>query len=290
MVVSTDFFKTFYSNDQTLTPPTSRFFITLDSCEHLNGKHTVFGRVVSGQDTLQRIAKVDVDKNDRPLEPVLVSRCGELEKKKKKAAPPAEPALVSQSRDRGRKRRSGDSDVEMENSPEPRKPPKSRRQSDNMVDEGLRGRPRQRSGSRSPSKALSSHTESEESNSDSPARRHKRKRSPSPSRHTNHDGYERRRRSLPNQYRDERFGKVSASEDDDRYKPSPRRNHDRQDGQRWQQENDRHRKDDRYRPAKDRNPHADDGRLGGGGHDDHDPPVKFKGRGVMKYREPERQW
>ena len=53
--------------------------------------------------------------------------------------------------------------------------------------------------------------------------------------------------------------------------------------------------DDRYRPSRDRNKNGDDGRLGdgrlgGSAHEDYDPPVKFKGRGVMKYREPERQW
>ena len=47
---------------------------------------------------------------------------------------------------------------------------------------------------------------------------HKRKRSASPSRHG--EG-ERRRRSLPNQYRDDRFQRPR--EDDDRYRPSPRR-------------------------------------------------------------------
>ncbi|KAF2217875.1 hypothetical protein CERZMDRAFT_31145, partial [Cercospora zeae-maydis SCOH1-5] len=56
----------------------SQFFITLEPCPHLSGKHTIFGRLVAGDETLQRIAKVAVDKNDAPLEPVLISRCGEL--------------------------------------------------------------------------------------------------------------------------------------------------------------------------------------------------------------------
>lgn len=88
-------------------------------CEHLNGKHTIFGKLVSGEDTLQRIAKVDVDKDDRPLEPVLISRCGELERRKKKTPAPLEKTPPAQSRDRDRRRRSDGSDVEMSNSPEP---------------------------------------------------------------------------------------------------------------------------------------------------------------------------
>lgn len=259
-------------------------------CSHLNGKHTVFGQVVRGDETLDRIASVDVEEEKHsPLEPVLISRCGELEKRNKNAAARPHPELVSQdSRDRGRRRRSTDRDVEMEDSPEPRNMIKYRRQSDNVVDEGLRGRPRQRSGSRSSSRPLSTHSEDDgtESSTDrsSPAKVHKRKRSASPSRHG--DG-ERRRRSLPNTYRDDRF--TRPREDDDRYRPSPRRDDYRHPSRRHN--DSRHqdgRQDDRYRPSRERNPHEDYGRLGSGGsYDDHEPPVKFKGRGVMKYREPD---
>ena len=227
-----------------------------------------------------------MDKSDRPLEPVLISRCGELERRKKKAPAPAQ-NLISESRDRGR-RRSG-SDVEMSNSPEPGLPHKHRRQSDNLMDEGIRGRPRQRSGSRSrsPTRPHSSHEETEDSERGSPAKKHKRKRSPSPSRHVDTGSTERRRRSLPNQYRDRRTDRTDP--DDDRYKPSPRRDDYRHVSRKWE-DGGHSRKDNRYRPSRDRNPYGDDGRLGGGSHDDYDPPVKFKGRGVMKYREAERQW
>lgn len=255
-------------------------------CEHLNGKHTIFGRLLSGEDTLQRIAEVDVDKDDRPLEPVLISRCGELEKKKKKIAAPLDTPPPSQSRDRGRRRRSDGSDVEMSNSPEPGLLYKHRRQSDNLIDEGIRGRPRLRSGSRSPQRSRSVHDETEDSERGSPPKKHKRKRSQSPSRHAGLGSNERRRRSLPNQYRDRREARVDG--DEQRYKPSPRRDGQRHGSGRWE-ERERTRKDDRYRPSRERNPYGEDGRLGGGSYDDHEPPVKFKGRGVMKYREPERQ-
>lgn len=267
-----------------------RFFVTLEACPHLNGKHTVFGRLVSGQDTLDKIARVDVDNGDRPLEPVLIARCGELEKRnKKKAAPAPESLAHSNSADRGRRRKSDGSDDEMKDSAEPEKTRRSRRKSDNLVDEGLRGRPRQRSGARSVSQALSTPSEQEEEGDlHSPVKKHKRKRSPSPSRHLDVDhrdgeDYERRRRrSLPNQYGDERYNRNYG--DEDRYKPTPRRDDHRYAGGR---------RDDRYRPARDH--YGDDGRLngdgrlGGGGYDDgFEPPVKFKGRGVMKYREPGR--
>ena len=258
----------------------------------MTGKHTIFGRLVSGEDALQRMAKVDVDKNDRPTEPVLISRCGELEKRTKKAAPAgqARNAAVSNSRDRGRRRKSDASDVQMENSPEPGKIHQHRRKSDNLVDEGLRGRPRQRSDFRSPSHPPSVQEEDRGSDRSSPAKKHKRKRSPSPSRHANQGQYERRRRSLPNQYGDESRN-VSSYEDDDRYKPSPRRDDYRHRGHRRDDSDRNRRQDDRYRSSREQNDgRLSDGRLGGGGYDEHEPPVRFKGRGVMKYREPDRAW
>ncbi|KAK3579828.1 hypothetical protein CHS0354_029558 [Potamilus streckersoni] len=50
----------------------SQFFFTLRSANHLNGKHTVFGRIVGGVDTLDKIERVETDKNDRPLEEIKI--------------------------------------------------------------------------------------------------------------------------------------------------------------------------------------------------------------------------
>ena len=51
----------------------SQFFIvTADACPWLDGKHTVFGRITSGQDVADRISVVDRDMRDRPLEPVVI--------------------------------------------------------------------------------------------------------------------------------------------------------------------------------------------------------------------------
>ena len=51
----------------------SQFFIvTADACPWLDGKHTVFGRITSGQEVADAISQVDRDERDRPLEPVVL--------------------------------------------------------------------------------------------------------------------------------------------------------------------------------------------------------------------------
>lgn len=47
---------------------TSQFFITYRAVAHLNRKHTIFGKVVDGLETLKRLEKVAVDDKDRPTE------------------------------------------------------------------------------------------------------------------------------------------------------------------------------------------------------------------------------
>lgn len=46
----------------------SQFFITYRPVPHLNGKHTIFGRVVGGMDTLSRLENVRTDDKDKPIE------------------------------------------------------------------------------------------------------------------------------------------------------------------------------------------------------------------------------
>lgn len=46
----------------------SQFFICHADAPFLNGKYTVFGEVVSGMDTVDKIAAVKTDPRDRPLE------------------------------------------------------------------------------------------------------------------------------------------------------------------------------------------------------------------------------
>ena len=51
----------------------SQFFIvTAEACPWLDGKHTVFGQVVSGQDIADRISRVERDSRDKPVDPVVI--------------------------------------------------------------------------------------------------------------------------------------------------------------------------------------------------------------------------
>ena len=50
----------------------SQFFITVADTPHLNGLHTIFGRVVSGYDVVETISAVRTGALDRPLEPVAI--------------------------------------------------------------------------------------------------------------------------------------------------------------------------------------------------------------------------
>ncbi|XP_021370894.1 peptidyl-prolyl cis-trans isomerase-like 2 [Mizuhopecten yessoensis] len=50
----------------------SQFFFTYRSANHLDGKHAVFGKVVGGLDTIDKMEKVETDKKDRPKEEIKI--------------------------------------------------------------------------------------------------------------------------------------------------------------------------------------------------------------------------
>ncbi|KAJ1919945.1 cytochrome P450 monooxygenase 11 [Tieghemiomyces parasiticus] len=57
----------------------SQFFITVRPTPHLDGKHTVFGRVIHGMEIVHNLEKTPVDKKDCPTTLVKIAHCGELE-------------------------------------------------------------------------------------------------------------------------------------------------------------------------------------------------------------------
>ena len=54
----------------------SQFYVVVnpENCKHLDGEYTVFGEVVGGQNVIDRIARVQTDRYDRPLRPVKILR------------------------------------------------------------------------------------------------------------------------------------------------------------------------------------------------------------------------
>jgi len=55
-----------------------QFFITYGACQHLDGKHVIFGEVIEGIEVLDTLEKTPCDAKNKPYENIKILECGEV--------------------------------------------------------------------------------------------------------------------------------------------------------------------------------------------------------------------
>ncbi|WP_121665552.1 peptidylprolyl isomerase [Mesonia aquimarina] len=60
----------------------SQFFITLKETPHLNGRHSIFGKIVEGQQVIDSLGKVETAAQDKPVKEVVIKKLNIIRKGK----------------------------------------------------------------------------------------------------------------------------------------------------------------------------------------------------------------
>ena len=62
------------ARSQDMDSASSQFFIVHKTSPHLDGQYAAFGKVIEGMDEVDKIASVETDSSDKPLEPVVMKK------------------------------------------------------------------------------------------------------------------------------------------------------------------------------------------------------------------------
>lgn len=57
----------------------SQFFILFKDTPWLDGRHVVFGKVIEGEDVLDKLEAIKTASNDRPTDDVTITDCGTID-------------------------------------------------------------------------------------------------------------------------------------------------------------------------------------------------------------------